>query len=211
MEQHQAPLIAGACAGIVGAVIGQPLDTLKVRMQASLPLSSKGLYKGLVPQVCIQLMGNTVLFGIYDALRGEREYSIPAAFISGIAESLVYTPFECLKTRRQAGIPFKMRNAFSGFRYTAMREGFGNCVYFGAYTYFRKQRNFDPFLAGSLAGVSYWTVIYPIDTAKTLRQLGEPIQIRGLYRGLSICLLRSVPVNGAVFATYEKVLSELVK
>lgn len=65
-------------------------------------------------------------------------------------------------------------------------------------------------MAGSIAGLSYWTVAYPLDVIKTKLQIGENINdiFRNLpktaYRGFSVIALRAVTVNGFSFATFEQ-------
>lgn len=68
----------------------------------------------------------------------------------------------------------------------------------------------DYLLAGSIAGLSYWTVAYPLDVIKTKLQIGEtPKEIfknlpKTAYRGFSVIALRAVTVNGFSFATFEQ-------
>ncbi len=65
-------------------------------------------------------------------------------------------------------------------------------------------------MAGSLAGLGYWTVSYPLDVIKTKTQSGESFKeiIKNLpktaYRGFSVIALRAVIVNGFSFATFEQ-------
>lgn len=63
--------------------------------------------------------------------------------------------------------------------------------------------------AGSTAGISYWTYACPFDYVKTKIQSGIPyseifsnLKLSHLYRGYSVVLLRSVPVNSVSFMVY---------
>lgn len=103
-----------------------------------------------------------------------------------------------------------------------MRETIGSAFYYISYEnavrqickYQNRQRRFanysDYLLAGAIAGLSYWTVSYPIDVVKTKMQSGENIKdiIKNLpktaYRGFSVIALRAVIVNGFSFATFEQ-------
>ena len=63
--------------------------------------------------------------------------------------------------------------------------------------------------AGSTAGISYWTYACPFDYIKTKIQSGIPysqifhnLKFRQLYRGYSVVLMRSIPVNAVSFMIY---------
>lgn len=73
----------------------------------------------------------------------------------------------------------------------------------------RKNANYSDYLmAGSIAGLSYWTIAYPFDVIKTKLQMGETVNdvfknLRSTaYRGFRVIALRSVIVNGFSFATF---------
>ena len=65
-------------------------------------------------------------------------------------------------------------------------------VYFGTYDYF-KSKNYHPLLSGALAGLSNWTLTYPIDVIKS-RQIAQNLSIReairygNVWKGIHICL-----------------------
>jgi hypothetical protein len=75
-------------------------------------------------------------------------------------------------------------------------------------------------LAGSLAGVGYWSAFFPADVVKTrmqtseryaklgfigsLNAIGRESGLRGLYRGWGITIIRAIPANAIIFFAYEK-------
>ena len=93
----------------------------------------------------------------------------------------------------------------------------------------RDEHGFVPsFLAGGVAGCVIWSSTFPFDTIKTRiqcapfdtpkSQLRIPAMasnivrnegITGLYRGLSVSLVRAFPVNACVFPVYGYVLRHL--
>ena len=82
-------------------------------------------------------------------------------------------------------------------------------IYFG--TYFNlKEKNFNPLIAGGLAGLANWTVTYPLDVIRS-RQIAQNIPMKQaikqkqLWKGFSICATRAVIVNAANFWVYETV------
>lgn len=79
-------------------------------------------------------------------------------------------------------------------------------------------------VGGGCAGALSWVVVFPIDVVKSLvqrdalkndpmtskqlvRERFREMGIAGFYRGLSMQLLRSVPVHSLNFYVYESVLS----
>jgi len=80
-------------------------------------------------------------------------------------------------------------------------------------------------LAGAVAGVCGWVIIFPVDSVKTriqARQASEPTYRirdcirdmareepmgRAFTRGLGVCLVRALPVNAVTFLTYEAVMA----
>ena len=116
-------LLAASACGVVGSVIANPVDVVKVRMMvksSSPPLSTslfmvwreegiRGLYKGLSPstlRACFIAAGE---LGTYDiaktSLRGLFGQSegmslhVAASLVTGVVAAVVAAPFDVLKTR----------------------------------------------------------------------------------------------------------------
>jgi len=120
--------ICGAAFGTTSVAVGQPLDTIKTRLQASQGRSSfevgkeiftkeglRGLYRGGLPLVIGGSVIRSAQFGFYEnALAlirstwpdGKRigpldPQVVISGFIGGIGRGLVEGPFEFMKVRRQ--------------------------------------------------------------------------------------------------------------
>ncbi|XP_070572164.1 solute carrier family 25 member 45-like isoform X3 [Ptychodera flava] len=194
-----ADFIAGLVGGGAGVVVGHPLDTIKVRLQAqSLGAvqykgifdciyktlkheSVFGFYKGMgfpLATICIQ---NAVIFGVYGntlhRLKAWRNDSKPATntdiFISGCVAGFVQLsiacPVELVKIRLQ------MQTHGRGTRYTGAER-------------------VVPRYRGPIHCL--------VDTLKTE---GIP----GCYRGLSIMIFRDIPAFGVYFLAYEVLCRKL--
>lgn len=165
-----------------------------------------------------------------------------AGFISAIPTTLVTAPTERIKVVlqtsnggsfisaaksivRQGGIT----SLFKGSLATLARDGPGSALYFASYEVtknFLNQRNpskeeisiGNVCLAGGVAGMSMWLVVFPIDTIKTTLQASSKGQsmisvtrdiylkrggIKGFFPGLGPALLRSFPANAATFLGVE--------
>jgi hypothetical protein len=156
----------------------------------------------------------------------------------GFAQSFITGPGELLKIRLQTNKEIKTSygaikkiiktsgplGIYRGLTATIYRE----VPAFGGYftTYYttmdligdRFGKILPSFIAGGLAGVVSWAIIYPIDIAKSLiqmsdtsststvtilRELYQKHGIKYLYRGLGTTIVRSLPVNAVVFPVYE--------
>lgn len=130
---------------------------------------------------------------------------------------------------------------FSAYSATLCREIPGLACWFGLYEYTLRSV-FTPQtaegaggdmpwyaypIAGSVAGLGYWSVLYPADTVKTRMQLDPAYQrlglwkslrrvylldnggLRALYRGYGVTAVHAVMANATIFTTYETVKKHL--
>lgn len=128
-----------------------------------------------------------------------------------------------------------IRGVYKGMGATLTRDSFSYGVYFAAYEASKRKISkgkkeaspLDMFLAGGVAGVVSWLLIYPIDVVKSRIQEDSLTQpkykgmvdcfsksikndgYRVLFRGLSPTLLRTFIVSGANFVVYELVSKSL--
>ena len=78
------------------------------------------------------------------------------------------------------------------------------------YKYARDDLEFNPLIAGALAGLANWTMTYPFDIVKS-RQIAQDVSIKDaikmgkLWKGYPVCATRAVIVNAVNFWTYETV------
>ncbi|KAJ3301992.1 hypothetical protein HDV03_005525 [Kappamyces sp. JEL0829] len=122
---------------------------------------------------------------------------------------------------------------YTGYRYHAPMDIFGTAAYFAIYESFKyygpKNTDGSPRAwvsvgGGGLAGALSWIVVFPMDVVKSMVQkeglndsprrtallVAERFKefgLAGFYRGLSMQLIRSVPVHSLNFYIYESVLS----
>ena len=87
--------------------------------------------------------------------------------------------------------------------------------YFSTYD-FLKEKDYHPMLAGAGAGITNWTISYPVDVIRG-RQIAQNITLReafnmgNLWRGYSLCATRALLVNAGIFYTYDTVYNILNK
>ena len=207
-------ILAGAAIGFSQTAVGHPFDTAKVLIQNNqkwlkLPLSS--YYKGWKFPLFSATLFNCTVFPIYERTMPYTNNSWLSGLIAGtIVTPLVYV-FDVGKIRQQTSQSIKLNHFWNSYgKWTTLhRETIAMSLYFGTY-FTLKEKNFNPLVAGGLAGLANWTVIYPIDVIRS-RQIAQNISImqsikqKQLWKGFSICATRAVIVNAANFWVYEKV------
>jgi len=123
-----------------------------------------------------------------------------------------------------------LKGLYKGTVLTLMRDIPGNMVYFGVYTLAKNWLGDSPaaaLVAGSLAGVSFWPVVLPMDclksrfqtapdgTSKNIAQvytdLVEEEGVGGMFRGIGPAMIRSMPANAVSFLGAEVTKSTLSK
>jgi hypothetical protein len=96
--------VNGIIASVVSTSIFYPLDTLKSRKQAGLPLGSFGsLYKGIRPELLSCAPSAFVYWGTYKVSRDKKLTTTESAFVSCITSNVFDTYFDIRKKRNQLG------------------------------------------------------------------------------------------------------------
>jgi len=125
-----------------------------------------------------------------------------------------------------------IKGLYKGSVPTVWRDSVAFGIYFSMYEWITRQLfrsnqvesglNMSQVLfSGGIAGITLWLATFPIDMIKTKIQadsMQKPIfkgmydcfaktyqagGLKSFYKGLSPCLLRAVPANGATFLAYE--------
>ena len=146
-----------------------------------------------------------------------------SGFLTGGLLAPIVCPLEAIKCRSQVNARSVSSSLFSGWSATVLRCSFGNAAFFGAYAITRSM-DIHASIGGAIAGAAFWVAGMPFDVIKSRMQTTQKSiglvatfqqavrqgqGIRGLYAGLPVTLLRAVPMNAAVFLTYEAALEAL--
>jgi solute carrier family 25 carnitine/acylcarnitine transporter 20/29 len=169
-----------------------------------------------------------------------------AGLFSAVPCTLVTAPFERVKVLLQVQGDSKkyngsfdvikqlyktggLKSVFRGSLATFARDGPGSAAYFASYEVIKKSltpKNPDGtpgdlslpavVVAGGMAGVAMWTLVFPLDTIKstlqategsTVGQVVRTIHARGgikaFFPGIGPALMRSFPANAATFLGVE--------
>ncbi|CAL1398014.1 unnamed protein product [Linum trigynum] len=149
------------------------------------------------------------------------------------------SPLDCaIETVKKDGVT----GIFRGGLTTLMREAVGNAVFFSVYEYVRyymhrhlkgdssnRSNVMDMgigIVTGGLGGVAFWSVVLPLDVAKTIIQTSpdnnstrNPFKVlnaiyrsngvKGCYTGLGPTIVRAFPANAAAIVTWELAMKML--
>ncbi|KAJ2844038.1 Mitochondrial carrier protein ymc2 [Coemansia brasiliensis] len=183
---------AGAAAGVANSVVSGPVEHIRVRLQVQ-SSGAAAQYKG--PIDCIrQIYSSHGLGGIY---KGQ----LPTILRELNGYGMYFMAYEALVQRTMARTGKARSDLSSGLV----------CLY------------------GAAAGFAMWLTSYPIDVVKSKLQtdgfagaarkysgsmdcLQKTIQqegIKGLFRGITPCLLRAAPANAATFIGFEMAIRAL--
>jgi hypothetical protein len=206
-------IIPALCVGLTQIAIGHPFDTAKVLIQnrkkwTGLPI--KSYYKGWKYPLISSLLYNSTIFPVYE----ETFKCTNNTFFSGAVAGAVGTPiayvldtFKIKKQLEHNRSLFKRPHygLFSAFN----QEILSTSIYFGTY-YHLKEKKYNTLVAGGVAGLTQWSLIYPLDVVRS-RQIGQQITISkainmgNLWKGYPVCASRAILVNSITFWVYEKV------
>ena len=123
-----------------------------------------------------------------------------------------------------------IKRLYSGLTPSVLRCSIGNAAFFGVYA-LSQSADVNPGIGGALAGAFFWIAGMPFDVLKsrmqtysainsntqaklptltqTFTQIRKEVGMRGFYAGLPVTLMRAVPMNAAVFVTYDLVMRKL--
>ena len=213
-------ILSSIGVGVNQVLIGHPLDTCLTLIQNKKKwkgLQLKDYYRGYKYPLCSSILFNCTVFPIYNRTI---DYTNSGA-LSGLISGICVSPFVFLsdlgKIKRQTNQKIKLNDFIHNKGKLAVftRECVAMTTYIGTYEYCKKQ-NLHPLLGGAFAGLSNWTLSYPIDVVKS-RQMAQNISIKqaikfgNLWKGFHICAIRAVIVNAMNFWTYETVKGWLDK
>lgn len=232
-------LLYGCFGGLVGTTICYPIDTVKTNMQANAKYQfydeikklgysryAKSLYRGVWSPLSGIMLEKSIIFWTYNSLRQNQLSSWTAGLLSGIATTIIVTPFELVKVRSQIDQKSALdsiktlykdnglKSFGRGWSATWFREVPGYMIYFTTYDWLNPLIDFKP-LVGAFTGSSAWLFIYPSDPIKTIMQsknvgfskackhIFDTSGIGGFYRGYLWGLARASIFHAGVIGGYE--------
>ena len=137
--------------------------------------------------------------------------------VSGACRALIESPLDLMKTRQQTSsvslrsIPIS--DLFRGFSATLSRNILLMTTFF---IFADRLSHMDSFIRGGVSTTAAWTLVWPLDVAKSRMQsvattrssslysvVAEAARDGTLYRGYAVGILRSFVANGASLRAYQ--------
>jgi solute carrier family 25 (mitochondrial aspartate/glutamate transporter), member 12/13 len=198
-KQPQHPFISGLISGLVGASVVYPIDVVKTRMQNQ-NKSVDRLYKNgfdccrqlwkqekIRPfyRGCLtQLMGvgpeKAVKLFAYNYVVTNNENHFYSHLLGGLAAGMcqvfITCPYEMIKINLQMNKEINYLNLlnpkkmYTGTSACFLRDIPFSGIYFPTYWYLKDQQEFNPFVAGTMAGAPAAFLCTPADVVKTRMQ-----------------------------------------
>ena len=191
----------------------------------------RGFYSGFIPPFIGSSIFRSVQFAAYGftvaLFRDENSIFRQTKFfgvetrvllggiVSGASRALIESPLDFLKTQRQVGSSLRTTSLsvlYRGFTATLARNIFLMTTFFSLVDFLSGS---DPFITGGIATTAAWTLVWPLDVAKSRMQasLHDPkplvytireIAVNGLmFRGYFAGITRSFLANGASLKVYN--------
>lgn len=159
LYEHVVGFGAGAAYGLTSVIVGQPLDTVKTRMQARPDLAKasmfrtarelahseglRGLYRGGMPVFLGGTLFRSAQFGVYEVVLKHLQECTPshkffgflnwqiaiAGVCGGVARGLIEAPFDKVKVTRQVGQNWTVRTLLDGSAITILRNSVLMCSF----------------------------------------------------------------------------------
>lgn len=214
-------IYAGIMSGFSQALIGHPLDTVKVLMQNNTSIkniSIYNLYKGFQYPLYYKIITKGLCFDINNKIQ---KYEITKnPFLSGFITGIFLTPIshslDLYKIRRQTSTKIIKLDFLNirGICITLSRDSIAYSLYIGSYQKLRDYE-FPIAYAGALSGLINWTISYPLDVIRTrlitypTKTIKECIKMGSLNKGYVPCAIRAILTSSVGFSIYETVLNYL--
>lgn len=212
--------IAGACNGVSQAIVGHPLDTIKVLQQNNSnwkKLKMIEFMRGVRYPLYYKIVTKSLCFDLDNRIQIKNDFSRNA--VVGLSLSPFTHLIDLFKIYRQNGQSIKKINYYDFINYrafccTVSRDVISYSLYIPTFMYMKNQ-DYGTLVSAGIAGFINWTASYPIDVIRT-RQITnnkntiiESIKMGSLLKGYNACALRGVITTIVGFTVYEKILELL--
>ena len=211
--------LAGCSSGLIQSLVGHPIDTIKVLQQTRRPFYKNPFlyYRGISYPTTFNLLCTGVTFDIHSRMRKITGSHYSGGFITGLFVAPIIYYFDVGKIHYQLNPKSKisLSNFFkiNGMMATLARESISTAFYMGVY--FNNEERYGPLISGGMAGLTSWSVTYPLDVIKTRQMNNEKIsftsafKMGNLWSGFTACAIRAVLANACGFWSYKKTIEYL--
>jgi hypothetical protein len=221
-------LIPGFVQGTVRVLISYPFDYIRTNLQTQQYISIRDfykrndmtiskLYRGLYIPLLTVPIDRAIQFYIFEWCNKNKYTTIQSSLMATSISSIYSIPVNYLQTivmAKNTKISFKSIS-YKGLYSDISRSFLSSFFYLSIYGKLRElvpKEKHNYFLFGIAASTGMWSLVYPIDTIRVLKQtsnlsyldiIKNNNNIVKLYRGYPLVLLRSLPSSGFGMMSYE--------
>ena len=230
--------IPGFMQGLTRVLISHPFDYVRLHLQTNNSNSItdffknnsyKYLYRGVTVPLITVPIDRAIQFKIYEFLNKHTNPFISGG-ICGIISSIFVLPSNYICNNyilnknvislKKFVCDIEFNNLFYGYKPELIRSILGTSIYLGVYGNLRNKYGNDTkqsIINSSIAGISVWTITYPIETLKVEQQTNNNISIKqilqtriykygimNLWKGILPIYIRTLPSSIAGMIVYEK-------
>lgn len=226
--------IPGFFQGITRVLISYPFDYFRIFKQTETKINygndikNLSFLRGIFFPLLSVPIDRAITFNLYEKLKKRNHTTLECSFYPSILSSIYMTPIQLINTNYIffKNTPLKtilnqsiQKNIFRGLSVEVTRNTLSSIIYL--YTYKMMSDHVDsPFINGSVSSVVLWSLLYPLDTIKVKKfvtnqsysEIVKHTTFRGLYNGIGLVYLRTMPSAGIGMVVYEnskKMVEEL--
>ena len=210
----------GACNGVSQALVGHPLDTIKVLQQNNVPWKSlkfMELMRGVKYPLYYKIVTKSLCFDLDKKINVKNDYARNAVV------GLYLAPFthfiDLFKIYKQHNKSIKQISYYDFINYRAFlstisRDMISFSLYLPIYIRMKENGN-NTIISGATAGFVNWTASYPFDVIRTRQiiyynnTLYQSIQMGSLWSGYNACVSRGIITAVVGFSVYENIFKLL--
>tara|TARA_Y100000389_G_scaffold112641_1_gene109693 strand:+ start:5085 stop:5750 length:666 start_codon:yes stop_codon:yes gene_type:complete len=207
----------GACNGISQALVGHPLDTIKVLQQNNVPWKSLKfieLMRGVKYPLYYKIVTKSLCFDL------DKRINIKNDFARNAVVGLYLAPFthalDLFKIYRQNDRSIKQISYYDIVNYraflcTVTRDMLSYSFYIPTFMIMKKN-DYNTVVSASVSGFVNWSISYPIDVIRTRQisnnqnTLRDSINMGSLWKGYNACATRGALTAVVGFLVYENMI-----
>jgi len=224
-------LLPGFIQGIIRVIVSYPFDYIRTNIQTheyknindfykKTNMSLNKLYNGLSIPLYTVPFDRAIQFYIFEECNKRKFTLFQSSLMATLISSTYSVPINYLQTtimtqKNNLITIDKIKTlGYKGFCSDLSRNILSSFLYLNIYGTLREKIPKDKhnyFIFGIITSSVMWSIVYPLDTIRVLKQTSainyidiiKQTKLINYYRGLPIVLLRSIPSSGFGMMAYE--------
>jgi len=205
-------IVNSSIATGIAEIITLPICTLKTNYQNGqlkstriIPMTKelyniggiKAFYRASFPAIFGQIFSTTTKYTLYKYFQAKYDNKLISGATSGIISSFFTHPIDVIRIHWQMNEKIPVGVFYRGYSKTILKVTIASSLFFPLNDLIKENAYCNSFISGALSATLSTTIMHPFDYLKTRHVAGldlyTGINIRMLYKGLSLNLLRIVP------------------